>query len=251
MEGADEARLQKEQLGRYLAWVEKEGGIEGPTHLDTWFLPEQQDRLHWLKDHCEGSVLETGCCYGYVLAFVGGNIGLDINEKSIALARVLNPKKVFVQGDIRAMPFSDGFVDTVMLVDVLEHLDWEDVARALAEAYRVARKKVLITLPNAEYITRHASVFKHRYLMSPERLQQFLDFLKQWTFKLERSYYWTLLEIWKEMTKSREEQKLTSHSFDPSFCGGHRCVRCGLSDIEAKVFPCGTPLRPIHGKDNL
>ena len=197
MEGSEEARLQREQLERYLAWVEKEGGLEGPTHLDTFFLPEQQDRLHWLKDHCEGSVLEAGCCYGYVLAYCGGTVGLDINERSIALARVLNPRKVFVQGDIRAMPFTDGFVDTVMLVDVLEHLAWEDVARALAEAYRVARKKVLITMPNAEYITRHASLFKHRMLLTQERLQQFLDLLRQWTFHLERNYYWTLFEVMK------------------------------------------------------
>lgn len=198
MEGSEEARLQREQLERYLKWCEEEGGVELPTHLDTFHLQEQKDRLAWLKDHCEGSVLEAGCCYGFVLAHCGGQVGLDINEHNIALARILNPRKVFVQGDIRQLPFPDEFVDTVMIPDCLEHLAWEDVEKALAEAMRVARKKVLISMPNAEYITRHASLFKHRMLLTQERLQQFLDLLRQWTFHLERNYYWTLFEIWKK-----------------------------------------------------
>ena len=195
MEGASEAELQKQQLRRYQEWVEKEGGVEGPTHLDTMFLPEQRQRVEWLKDHCEGSILEAGCCYGFILAYCGGQMGLDINEHNIALARILNPRKAFTVGDIRHMPFPDDFADTVLIPDCLEHLAWEDVGKALNEAYRVARKKVLITLPNAEYITRHSSLFKHRFLLTPERLQQLMDLMGPWTFRCERNYYWTLFEV--------------------------------------------------------
>lgn len=167
---ADEARKQRDQLERYLKWVKEEGGVEGPTHLDTWFKPHQKYRLRWLKRHCVGTVMELGTCYGYVLAYCGGQIGVDWNQQSIALARILNPGKEFVEADIRNLPFPDSYVDTVMACDVLEHLPWDDVHQALREARRVAKQRVLITIPDERNIP-DSTCFKHLWVASPEKVE--------------------------------------------------------------------------------
>lgn len=176
---AEEAKRQREQLERYLKWIKEEGGVEGPTHLSTWFKPHQQYRLRWLKSHCVGTVMELGCNYGYVLAYCGGQVGVDWNENSIALARILNPGKEFAVADIRKLPFPDNYVDTVMVCDVLEHIPWEDVPKALREARRVAKRKVLITVPDGERNIGESTSFKHVWRSTPEKVAtlvaKFLD----------------------------------------------------------------------------
>jgi ubiquinone/menaquinone biosynthesis C-methylase UbiE len=48
------------------------------------------------------------------------------------------------------LPFADRSVDTVMMLEVIEHVP--DLQPLLKEAFRVARRNVLITVPNSEDI---------------------------------------------------------------------------------------------------
>lgn len=205
MEGSGEARRQREQLDRYLKWVEEEGGVEGPTHLDTWFKPKQQNRLAWLKKHCVGTVMELGTCYGYVLAYCGGQIGVDWNEKSIALARILNPSKEFVVADIRNLPFPNNHVDTVMACDCLEHIPWEDVPKAVSEARRVAKEKVLITLPDPYAKDNSDAInFKHRWLATQEKVRDIMNDFSGAVVKVDREAGFVLMDVCKEITRWRQ-----------------------------------------------
>lgn len=197
MEGTEESKTQREQLEKYLEWVKTEGGVEGPTHLSTWFKPHQQQRLRWLKLNCRGTIMELGCNWGFVLAYCNGNVGVDWNEKSIALAKILNPRKDFVVADIRKLPFPDNYVDTVLLPDVLEHLAWEDVPHAIAEGKRVAKKKILITIPNGDHHTSEAASFKHRYLLTAGKRQELVNMLKPWQVKTTVTYYFVTMEVTK------------------------------------------------------
>jgi len=197
MEGADMARRQREQLRKYLKWIEDEGGVEGPTHLDTWFKSHQISRLRWLRRRCTGTIMELGCNYGYVLAYCKGQIGVDWNEKSIELARILNPTKEFVVADIRELPFPDGYVDTVLATDVLEHLSWEDVPKAIEEAKRVARLKVLVTMPNGEHDTPEATSLKHQFLLDRKRRIELEEMLKPWRVNVLTTYHFVLMEALK------------------------------------------------------
>ena len=45
------------------------------------------------------------------------------------------------------LPFPDGYVDTVLCVEVLEHLEKADALRAIREFERVATSRVVITVP--------------------------------------------------------------------------------------------------------
>lgn len=192
---AEEAKRQREQLDHYLKWVKEEGGVEGPTHLDTWFKPPQQYRLRWLKRHCVGKIMELGTCYGYVLAFCGGQLGIDHNEKSIALAKILNPTKEFVTADIRSLPFPDNHVDTVMACDVLEHVPWEDIPQALKEAKRVTQHKILITVPDGETDSADAICFKHIWLATPEKVQAMAEEFSNEKVTIERKGGFILMEV--------------------------------------------------------
>lgn len=189
-----EITLQYEQLKQYLEWVRKEGSAELPTRLSTIMRQHQQYRLAWLKSHCTGMIMELGTCYGYVLAYCGGQIGIDINEDSLTLARVLNPERSFYQADIRQLPFPDDHVDTVMLPDVLEHITWEDIPAVLAEAKRVAKEKILITIPDEK--GRDAHCFKHRWICTAPKLRQLQSHLPG--AKVEKRHGFVFLEYFKK-----------------------------------------------------
>ncbi len=56
----------------------------------------------------------------------------------------LNPDYV---ADIRDLPFDDKCYDVVMACEVLEHIPWKDLDKALSELQRTSKKYVLISIP--------------------------------------------------------------------------------------------------------
>ncbi len=58
--------------------------------------------------------------------------------------KTLNPDHV---ADIRDLPFEDNSYDLIMACQILEHLPWEDVDKALSELSRVTSKNVIISIP--------------------------------------------------------------------------------------------------------
>ena len=70
--------------------------------------------------------------------------GLDISEEYVELARGLGVTADAYDGG--RIPLDDGAVDTVILIEVIEHL--EDPGAVLAEAARVSASNVLVTTPN-------------------------------------------------------------------------------------------------------
>lgn len=87
-----------------------------------------------------GRVLDVGCRSGHLRRALGGQpvryYGLDLRPPAEIIGSV--------EG---ALPFGDGTFDVVVALDVLEHTD--DIHGSLAEACRVARRHVVLTLPNA------------------------------------------------------------------------------------------------------
>lgn len=160
---------QAEQYSRFKAWSTAEGTMERPLQLDTVLKPHQRARYDWLKANVTGTVLEVGCNWGYALAYVGGQAGVDINPDLVALAQLLARDREFKVGDARALPYPDKSFDTVMLPDVLEHLEWADVGTAIAEATRVARHRVLVTVPNGDLDNEDTHNQKHRHLLTHAR----------------------------------------------------------------------------------
>lgn len=92
------------------------------------------------------AALEVGCSTGAIAAHFHQSgfecVGMDLSH--FALAHGLEGVP-YVQGDACRLPFADGSFDTVLLPEVLEHL--EDPEAALRDAVRVARKRVVASIP--------------------------------------------------------------------------------------------------------
>ncbi len=104
------------------------------------------------------SVLELGCCLGFLslrLARAGFTVtGTDVAAGTVrlltAMATRLGVPLDTRVADATRVPFPGGYADTVLLVHLLEHLDPDDGERALAEARRLARRRVVVAVPYEE-----------------------------------------------------------------------------------------------------
>ncbi|HET8822498.1 MAG TPA: class I SAM-dependent methyltransferase [Thermoleophilaceae bacterium] len=160
----------------------------GPRDTRTWYRTadpmEQVDGVlvDFVAEHAGRSVLDLGCGlggYSRALAERGFDVrALDVVPDYVERARSIGVEAELYDGD--TIPLRDGSVDTVMLLEVLEHLD--DPARLLGEARRVARRGVLVTTPNCtqdfgdvpvEFS--HMLDVDHRHFFTEPSLKRLLD----------------------------------------------------------------------------
>ncbi len=126
----------------------------GPRDTRTWYRDadarEQVDEaiLDWVAGRAGRVVLDLGAGLGGYSAALAERgfevVALDVIPEYVERARALGVDARHYDGE--RLPLGDGAVDTVILVEVLEHL--EDPAALLREARRVARREVLVTTPN-------------------------------------------------------------------------------------------------------
>ena len=106
--------------------------------------------VRFARQYAGASVLDLGCGFGTYSGelIVEGKkcVGCDINLEYLRAA----DKRLPVVNVDTSLPFKDGAFDSVLILEVLEHV--ADIENVLAEAFRVARKNVLITVPNSENI---------------------------------------------------------------------------------------------------
>ena len=126
----------------------------GPRDTRTWYRDadpmKQVDGalVDFVAKHAGRAVLDLGCGlggYSRALAERGFELrALDVVPDYVERARSIGVNAELYDG--QTIPMDDGSVDTVILLEVLEHLD--DPAPLLREARRVARTGVLVTTPN-------------------------------------------------------------------------------------------------------
>jgi SAM-dependent methyltransferase len=126
----------------------------GPRDTRTFYRDtEPMDQVDdavvdFVAEHAGRSVLDLGCGiggYSRALARRGFTMtALDVVPEYVERARSIGVDADLYDGE--RVPLEDGSVDTVILLEVLEHL--EDPAALLREARRVARQNVLVTTPN-------------------------------------------------------------------------------------------------------
>jgi len=134
----------------------------------TWYAEiGQVIYSHLLTDFCRQHagkrLLDFGCATGsYCLElkrFGFECVGVDINEEYIKIAQQKGVEAYLIKD---YLPFDDDSFDTVIMFEVLEHV--QDSNRILKEAKRVAKKNILITVPNCadfETLRNHRLTYEH------------------------------------------------------------------------------------------
>lgn len=98
----------------------------------------QIDLVRKLKPN---NVLEIGIGNKTVANYLKQN-GIKID--TCDFDKYLEPDYV---ADIRNLPFEDNSYEVVMAYEILEHIPWEDVDKALSELNRISKKYVIISIP--------------------------------------------------------------------------------------------------------
>lgn len=103
------------------------------------------------------SILDAGCGEGFTLnklkeAKIGKTLeGIEYVDAAIRLGKKLHPKITIKKGTIYKLPYKANSFDVVLCTEVLEHL--EDPEKALVELKRVAKKYLVLSVPNEPLFT--------------------------------------------------------------------------------------------------
>ena len=110
------------------------------------------DSINFIINHLgankEISIVDIGCGSGYVLRQIYKNgykniLGVDLVPKTV------NDDFKIEAGNIENLSFPDGYFDTVICNHTLEHV--LDLPKAINELKRIAKKKLIITVPCQRY----------------------------------------------------------------------------------------------------
>ena len=95
----------------------------------------------------ETRVLDAGCGEGVIVEEYAERLAITGVDANYASARVRH-------GSVTALPFEAGTFDRTLCLDVLEHLQYEEQPRALAELFRVLRPdgELLVSVPNLAHL---------------------------------------------------------------------------------------------------
>lgn len=154
------------------------------------------------------SILDAGCGEGFTLDMlrkecVGRRvIGIDSSKLALRLGRKLHPKLELKEGDINRLPFKRNSFDLVVCSEVLEHLTKPQ--DALAEAVRVSKRHLIITVPNepffrlanflrGKYISRLGNHIEHIQLWTYTGFRKFLEKQNLEILSMSSSFPWTLV----------------------------------------------------------
>lgn len=87
-----------------------------------------------IKPKSQKKVLDLGCGTGRFLDFA--NYGVDISPKMIEIAQSKFPDAEIKEGSVSAIPFEDGFFDTIYSLHVIMHLNKEITVDFLKESHQ-------------------------------------------------------------------------------------------------------------------
>lgn len=110
--------------------------------------PPQKERIERIADRCVGRVLDVGSADGFTSHVIHA-AGHEVVACDVSPTRIERVRRLYdIEGivcDGANLPFDDEEFDTVVLGEILEHLD--NPGPVLAEAARVAKERVVISIP--------------------------------------------------------------------------------------------------------
>lgn len=120
-----------------------------PSHY-AW--PEYNIKGRWASYwHQVSEVLDAGARECLEIGTGSGLVrdtlrSLGVNVTVVDIDGSLGPERI---GDVRELPCGDGEFDVVLCAQVLEHVPWREVPRAVSELHRVCRERAIVSLPQS------------------------------------------------------------------------------------------------------
>ena len=147
---------------RFIKLNEETYTVIAPRFIETRKKPLWQELFAFKRYIKNGNrVLDAGCGSGRLFSLFKDipveYTGMDTNSRLLEYARgksldenaeITPQTKTFLQGDMRRIPFSDGYFDCVCLVASLNHLPECYHHKALSESYRVLKKNCVLLITN-------------------------------------------------------------------------------------------------------
>lgn len=121
------------------------------------------------------SVLEVGCNIGANIQWIAQKLprknifGVDINEKSLQIARTHNEHTNILWGQARDLPFRDNWFDLTFTTGVLIHQPLEILPVVMREVFRCSKRYILCgeyyadQLTEIHYRGQAGALFKQNY----------------------------------------------------------------------------------------
>lgn len=143
-----------------------------------------EELLEFIAQASRQRILDIGCGLGPYVAELNSKgfdcIGVEIEAELVRAAVALGRPVLLMDG--QALSFADQTVDTCLLVEVIEHVD--DFEALLREAGRVARRNIIVSVPNINAIPSlsrynvvpwHILEATHVNFFTPEILKRVLE----------------------------------------------------------------------------
>lgn len=163
---------------QYFSYLKKRSKL-GQIYRNKWLYP-------WLTRYLPGRTLDIGCGIGDMLVYRSNIVGVDINPMTVeyCIARGCDAR-LMTEGKL---PFDDGEFDSVLLDNVLEHL--EDPGALLNEIRRVLKKDHGVLLVGVPGRKGWSVDLDHKVFYSESDL---VNCLEIFGFKLNKFFHTPLL----------------------------------------------------------
>lgn len=109
----------------------------------------------------EKIIVDLGCgfgIWGHILrswSHIGGSeaymIGCDVSLKILQKTKKYNPYDEMIICDIKFLPFREKYVDIIIALEVVEHLNKNEGMKFLISLSTLAREKIVISTPYGLY----------------------------------------------------------------------------------------------------
>ncbi len=160
--------------------------------VNWWWVGKRQLILKTLErlGRNNSLVLDIGCGTGSNLRCwesCGNVVGLDISADALDFCRIKGNENL-VRGDAVKLPFHDSAFDTVIALDILEHIERDE--EALKEFFRVCRTggHLVLTVPALMFLWgKHDVALHHKRRYAKKQLAVLLQANG---FHLERMTFW-------------------------------------------------------------
>lgn len=167
-------------MTEYTSQVDKSHYGASYRSKDRWLSYYHQ--LALVRAHKPVSLLEVGPGEGVVTDTLRKD---GIRVVTCDIAEDLRPDVV---GSVTSLPFKDGEFDLALAAEILEHIEFSDVPKALSELARVSQRHVVVSLPHPGLV--FSLAFKIPLL---RRLELWFQIPLFWqTHRFNGEHYWEL-----------------------------------------------------------